>query len=405
MSESGKPAGVAGLSAEPNYSGLGRAEQRRAIGVVDILCSQVASDEFVPTRIVMPSALDDATRRVLELRRRDGYRVPEFVQFSGHAKRRIANGADPKAFVNGGQVVSSAGENLPVPPWTLREYGYLAGGLAACIFIAGAVLTLLLVVGAHAFGIGDDGLRVLMMGAIGVVPTASALGGVSQAVRMFFENRACVLSREEALRYHLSVEQFDEIRRTAAPVDAQWSEIKLAVVASRLAAKIETSTAWTDTVLDEHRIVFSPNREADQILAHAMQIASMRARLGEAPVGDTSDHEKARAALQLEHDLLDQIVQSLRERVAALWSYATNVEELSSQIEALRAIENSMTLAPELDTLARQAGLDEMATRQLNALSADAETISVKIAAITTALSNALVPLSLNEAHQHGGVI
>ena len=129
----------------------------------------------------------------------------------------------------------------------------------------------------------------------------------------------------------------------------------------------------------------------------------MRARLGEAPAGDTSDHEQARAALRLEHELLERIVQSLHERVAALWSYAVNVDELSSQVAALRAIENSMILAPELDALARQTGVDELATRQLRAMSADAETISVKIAAITATLTNVLAPLSTNETRDDTG--
>lgn len=80
-----------------------------------------------------------------------------------------------------------------------------------------------------------------------------------------------------------------------------------------------------------------------------------------------------------------------------------NVEELSSQVAALRAIENSMALAPELDALARQTGVDELATRQLRAMSDDAETVSVKIAAITATLTNVLVPVSPNESHDDTG--
>lgn len=397
--------GVVGLRREPSYSELDCAEQQRAVNAVDELCAEVVPDKVLP-RVVVPSALDDTTRQVLELRRHDGYQVPEFFELNGYARSRVEDGVEPDLFFASPEcrrVVNSDGEAPPLRLWTTREYVVFAGAAFIGVFILCTAIGTLLAVLGYGVGISDAALGKLFTAVLLGAPVLSAAGSAATVARLYLDNRAVKTPREDAERYELTADQLNAIGRQAVPVDPQWPEIKLAAVAEHLAKRIEASTAWTDAVLDEHRIVFSPEREAAQVRAHAMRIASMRARLGEAPAGDTNDHEQARAALRLEHELLDRIVQSLRERVAALWSYAVNVDELSSQVAALRAIENSMILAPELDALARQTGVDELATRQLRAMSADAETISVKIAAITATLTNVLAPLSTNETRDDTG--
>ncbi|MEM6107375.1 hypothetical protein AAHS21_14050 [Mycobacterium sp. 050272] len=392
--------GAIGLRREPGYRELDCEEQQRAGNAVDELCSEVVPDNVLP-RVVVPSALDDTTRQVVELRRRHGYQVPEFFELNGYARSRVEHGADPDVFVSDWRVVNSDGEAPPRRLWTTGEYVVFAGTAFVGVFLLCAAIGTLLAVLGYGVGISDAALGKLITGVLLGAPVLSAAGSAATVVRLYLDNRAVKNPQVGAERYELTLDQIDAMRRHAVPVEPQWPEIRLAAVAEHLAKRIEASTAWTDTVLDEHRIVFSPEREAEQLRAHAMRIASMRARLGEAPAGDTSDHEQARAALRLEHELLERIVQSLHERVAALWSYAVNVEELSSQIAALRAIENSMALAPELDALARQTGVDELATRQLRTLSADAETISVKIAAITATLTNVLAPVSANESRDY----
>ena len=395
--------GVMGLRREPGYRELDCEEQLRAGNAVDGLCSEVVPDKVLP-RVVVPSALDDTTRQVLELRRRDGYQVPEFFELGGYARSQVEDGVKPDLFFASSEcrrVVNSDGEAPPRRLWTTGEYVVFAGGAFVGVFLLCAAIGTLLAVLGYGIGISDAALGKLFTGVLLGAPVLSAAGSAATVVRLYLDNRAVKNPQVGAERYELTLDQIDAMRRHAVPVDPQWPEIRLAAVAEHLAKRIEASTAWTDTVLDEHRIVFSPEREAEQLRAHAMRIASMRARLGEAPAGETRDHEQARAALRLEHELLERIVQSLHERVAALWSYAVNVEELSSQIAALRAIENSMALAPELDALARQTGVDELATRQLRALSADAETISVKIAAITATLTNVLAPVSANESRDY----
>lgn len=397
--------GVVELRREPSFSELACEEQQRAVNAVDELCSEVVPDKVLP-RVVVPSALDDTTRQVLELRRRDGYQVPEFFELGGYARSQVEDGVKPDLFFASSEcrrVVNSDGEAPPRERWTAREYVVFAGGAFAGVFLLCAAIGTLLAVLGYGIGISDAALSNLLTAVFLGAPVLSAAASAATVARLYLDNREAQDQRDDADRYELTADQLNTIARQAVPVDPQWPEIRLATVAEHLAKRIEASTAWTDTVLDEHRIVFSPEREAEQVRTHAMRIASMRARLGEAPPGDTNDHEQARAALRLEHELLDRIVQSLHERVAALWSYAVNVDELSSQVAALRAIENSMALAPELDALARQTGVDELATRQLRALSADADTISVKIAAITATLTNVLAPLSPNETHDDTG--
>lgn len=178
--------------------------------------------------------------------------------------------------------------------------------------------------------------------------------------------------------------------KCAKPIDQSWPEIGLAAVAKKLATRIEESAAWKDAALDPHRLVFNPRDEADEVRQHALRIAAVRSQVGDDPAGDSYVHRQAHTLLAREREVLDALVQPLRERVVALWAYAEKVDELSSQIAALRSIEKAMAVSPELETLARQTGADELATDQLRRLTADAETISAQITAATEFLTNTL---------------
>lgn len=308
-------------------------------------------------KVVVPAALDNPTRQVLEALRRDGYQVPEFLVLDGFARTRIEEGADPDAYIPHWRIETSDGQAPPMQPWGFGDYLKGFAARFVTVFALAILVTVTLSIGATVTGANID--RLLLDLLIGF-SALSPLGGMAAVALMRRFHPSPGHTREEVARYELTYTQLFEIRQRAVPVDPQWPEVRLAAVAAQLAARIEKSAAWTDTVLDEHRMLFSPSRESEQVKVHALRIASMRARLGEVPAGDTADHEQARAALQMEHDLLDRILLSLRQRVAALWSYASTVEELSSQVSALRAIENSMSLAPELDALARQTGVDEL---------------------------------------------
>lgn len=139
--------GAIGLRREPGYRELDCEEQQRAGNAVDELCSEVVPDNVLP-RVVVPSALDDTTRQVLELRRRHGYQVPEFFELNGYARSRVEHGADPDVFVSDWRVVNSDGEAPPRRLWTTGEYVVFAGTAFVGVFLlCAAIGTLLAVLG------------------------------------------------------------------------------------------------------------------------------------------------------------------------------------------------------------------------------------------------------------------
>lgn len=372
---------------QPCYAELDSSEQQRALKAVSEACSEISAADRSMPRVVVPARLNESTRQVLEARRRDGYKVPEYLELPPHERERVKRG-DAPIWGWAKIVKSSSGAEPPNPSPPYSEFDYEASTIVTGLCAA-------LVCCAIAAPIADaaDSWWVMCLAAIPAVAAA-----VARFAYMRRRNRQLQPAWNAAEPYRLTYEHEREIRNRSVRVSTLWPEIQLATVAEDLAKKIEQSEAWRDAVLDEHRIVFSPADEARQVLEHAMRIAAIRCRLGEAPDGDSTEHEQARRAIDAEVAVLDQIVLSLRERVAALWSYASRVEQLSSQIAALHALKNSMTLAPELDALARQTGVDAVATDHLHALAADAATITARIAATTAALTGTLQPLMEAEA-------
>lgn len=190
------------------------------------------------------------------------------------------------------------------------------------------------------------------------------------------------------------------IRASAVTVPGDCPELRLGLLARRLATRISESDAWRDAILDEHRLQFDPAAEAGQITVHAARIAALRVQIGDVPLGSSGvlDQarsavlDQARSAVADEHAVLDLILGSLLKRVAALLAYADRVTELSTQLRALRAIEQATGMSTHVNALAAQMGADELAAVKLHRLSADADAVAAKVGAIAAELSRVLAP-------------
>lgn len=206
--------------------------------------------------------------------------------------------------------------------------------------------------------------------------------------RRWFTRNAPAASRPEVLtEYEDAV-----IRASAVTVPGDCPELRLGLLARRLAAQISESDAWRDAILDEHRLQFDPAAEAREITAHAARIAAMRAQVGDVPAVDGGIYDQARSTVADEHAVLDLILESLLKRVAALLAYADRVRELATQLQALRAMERAAGMSAQVDALAAQMGADELAAVKLHRLSADADAVAAKVSTIAAELSRVLAP-------------
>lgn len=192
----------------------------------------------------------------------------------------------------------------------------------------------------------------------------------------------------------LSVQEERWIRSCTVAVSGDCRELRLGLLARRQAARIARAEAWTDGILDEHRLQFDPAAEADQISVHAARIAAMRAQVGSTPVidGDGFVYDQARSAVADEHAVLDLILESLFKRVAALLAYADRVAELGEQLAALRVMERAAGMSQRVDALAAQMGADELAAVKLQRLTADVDAVAAKVSAIAAELRHVLAP-------------
>ncbi|KAF0966656.1 hypothetical protein [Rhodococcus sp. T7] len=168
--------------------------------------------------------------------------------------------------------------------------------------------------------------------------------------------------------------------RAAAP-EAGSREHRLAQVAVSLSHTIETYPVWQSEILALHRIRLDPAAEAAQVIEHATRISGIRAALGPAPAGDTEAAERAREQRSSDEQILDQVLASLIERVAALYRYADELHTLNDEYEALRGLERSLMVNPDLAELVRQTGSDVIAADALNRLARDAEALRVVVQA------------------------
>lgn len=196
----------------------------------------------------------------------------------------------------------------------------------------------------------------------------------------------------------LSVQEEQWIRSCTVAVAGDCRELRLGLLARRQAARITQAEAWTDGILDEHRLQFDPAAEATQIGVHAARIAAMRVQIGPMPLidGDGFVYDQARSAVADEHAVLDLVLESLFKRVAALLAYADRVAELGEQLAALRVMERAAGMSQRVDALAAQMGADELAAVKLQRLAADADSVAAKISAITAELCHVLVPPQLH---------
>ena len=171
------------------------------------------------------------------------------------------------------------------------------------------------------------------------------------------------------------------------------------VSAAFLAAnRVLQSSAWSDEILAAHRAEFSPEEEVREVQRHAVRIFKMACRVkGTLIEGSGGQQTQARLVAEQSEDILYALSESLVRRVVALWAYADRIEMLSREVDALRYIEKSLTLLPELDALVAQLGADEIATTRLNSLTRDAEDVREKVAAMVDVLRGSLVPSTTPE--------
>lgn len=219
------------------------------------------------------------------------------------------------------------------------------------------------------------GAATLLMGAAGVI-----------AYRARARRKDRREGYESGARYGFSPDELALIRDSAIKVSKSAAEVKLAAIAHQCATTITESVAWSDPILDDHRLTFDPDAEASEIRQHALRVAALRVKLSA-----SADAASDVTVIAANKDV-DVLYESLRDRVAALWVYARKIEELSAPIRELQAVRVAIEALPAIDDVARQLGVDELATRRLRELSADAGTIASSVNALAADLTKTLMP-------------
>lgn len=313
------------------------------------------------TLVVNPLLLPDELQERFARRSADGYRVPVAVE-KDHRTHR------PTHFTYGlGDTIYS--ERHPEParflygPHMLLPYAGLAGigfiGISSLDIAVAAVLYTL----------------------AAIVTVVSATYGINKAVR---SHRTCQAWERSHERYGFTSEDRQTIRAHAVRIPAEAPEIVLAAVAQECVDTILAAEAWNDPILDTHRLRFNPEHEATEIRSHALNIAALRIYLGDRDLPTDTTVTAARRDIS-------SLTETLTDRVAALWAYTEKIDKLSEPIRDLRAIRSAIDALPAIDTIARQMGVDELATRELQRLTTEADTITITVEELAADLNNRLI--------------
>lgn len=194
-------------------------------------------------------------------------------------------------------------------------------------------------------------------------------------------------------------------KRTAVDITAFADEIYLAELSAEISSEITYLPAWNSPALEEHRMVFSPRRESAEIASRAAEIAVMRSKLSPRRSGmhwslgkhlslTVGGPTETNPLTEEQHRVLDGFLDSLRERVIALWGYAERIEKLSKDIEKLNEIERAIRLTDDIDAMAVRLGEDEMSTERLRRLRSDIETVQGRIDAQLSFITGAVPALA-----------
>lgn len=222
----------------------------------------------------------------------------------------------------------------------------------------------------------------------------------------------------------------DDAELVAATVEIKTPdvEIRLITAAKAIAASIVEAPVWSQDVLAPHRSVFDPAQEVGRIARTANAVAVMRSRLPGRPQAGlsallqqsglaekanalgggrakgllarlaaaeqsrgTDEEQMARTHAEREHGSLDALVDGIKRRVASLWLYADQVQELGRKAAALAEVEAALARAPQLDALARRIG-DDAAVEEIQRMTFEAQALSSDLTGLTTAMRGMLGP-------------
>ncbi|WP_311052378.1 hypothetical protein [Rhodococcus qingshengii] len=182
-------------------------------------------------------------------------------------------------------------------------------------------------------------------------------------------------TRHDPLR--LSAEDKSEIGVAVAAVQSLISaggahvELRLALAASALVDEIRTVPVWESEDLDVSRIRLNLDEQLAGILAHAGELAAVRATLGTPTAGGGPQARAAREAHLVSSRWLERVERSLLTRVAALWSYRRHLLALQESITAGESLDKIHDGDRAIENLLANAAGDDVAASTIDQLAID----------------------------------
>lgn len=182
-------------------------------------------------------------------------------------------------------------------------------------------------------------------------------------------------TRRDPLR--LSEEDKTEIGDAATAVQSLISaggahvELRLALAASTLVDEIRTVPVWESEDLDIGRIRLNLDEQLAGILAHAGELATVRATLGTPAAGSSPQALAAREAHLVSSRWLERVERSLLTRVAALWSYRRHLLELQESLTAGESLDRIHDGDRAIENLLANAAGDDVAASTIDQLATD----------------------------------
>ncbi len=148
-------------------------------------------------------------------------------------------------------------------------------------------------------------------------------------------------------------------------------ELRLALAASALVDEIRTVPVWESEDLDIGRIRLNLDEQLAEILAHAGELATVRATLGTPAAGSSPQALAAREAHLVSSRWLGRVERSLLTRVAALWSYRRHLLELQESITAGESLDRIHDGDRTIEGLLVNSAGDDLAASAIGQLATD----------------------------------
>ena len=145
----------------------------------------------------------------------------------------------------------------------------------------------------------------------------------------------------------------------------------MALAASALVDEIRTVPVWESEDLDVSRIRLNLDEQLAGILAHAGELAAVRATLGTPAAGGGPQARAAREAHLVSSRWLERVERSLLTRVAALWSYRRHLLELQESITAGESLDKIHDGDRAIENLLANAAGDDVAASTIDQLAID----------------------------------